>query len=758
MHTLAQKTHNLSKQLSFLKALYISLFFSFPAFSNEVVRCSESFSENTLDIENTQILWMSFLKAQQFVEELEIKTRKEFLKFAASEDRPKDFPANPSTIYKEWTDWNDFLGTTDTEIANNRPLSSVVTEDPPETRQEHKKNNPQRISATSNGKIRKNTTETDNTRSEEWMSFQEAKILIRRLRIRSQREFNRWKKSRIRPHNFPPNPHIIYKKDWISLGEFLGITRIRTITSGWMSFHQAKEFIKTQGITSSTEFNKWRESGKKPYNFPSNPRTTYSQNWEGWEDFLGTTNTPRTRTKKEWMPFHEAKAFIQNQGIISVTKFQEWSKSKLRPHNFPSKPHVIYKEEWNGWNDFLGTTSTPRTRTYTRTRTRTKKEWMFFLEAKAFIQNQGIISSTAFHEWSKLKLRPHNFPSKPHVIYKEEWNGWKDFLGTTNTPRTRTTEWMPFLEAKAFIQNQGITSELQFRKWRKTGKKPHNFPATPHSVYKEDWSGWGDFLGTGNTHSKEWMPFLEAKAFIQTQGITLVSEFYKWKKSDKKPHNFPATPHSVYKEEWNGWKDFLGTTNMPRTRTTEWMPFLEAKAFIQNQGITSEPQFRKWRKDGLHPHNFPANPDRVYIKEWSSWGDFLGTGKKKNTKQDWISYAEAKEFIQTQGITSAAEFSEWRKSELRPHNFPSNPRTIYKEEWSSWGDFLGTGNTNTKTKEWMPFLEAKAFIQTQGITLVSEFYKWKKSDKKPHNFPATPHSVYKEEWNGWKDFLGTTKK
>ena len=426
MHNLAQKTHNLNKQLSFLKAwVYISLFFSSPAFSNpvfKVTECPESFSESTLKIENAQTIWMPFYAAQQFIEELEIKTRKEFLKFAASEDRPKDLPANPSTIYEEWTSWNDFLGIT--EIANNKPLSSVVTEDPSETRQEHKKNNPPRTSATSKGKIRKNTAETDNTRSEEWMSFNEAKILIRRLRIRSQSEFNRWRKSRIRPHNFPPNPHIIYKKDWISLGEFLGITKIRTITSGWMSFHQAKDFIKTQGITSVTEFNKWKKSGKKPYNFPSNPRSTYSQNWEGWDDFLGIN----------WMPFVEAKAFIQSIEITSSIEFNQWSKSRLRPHNFPANPNKIYKEEWKGWGDFLGTGNIKNA----------KKEWMSFQEAKAFIQSIEITSSTEFNQWRKSGLRPHNFPANPERVYKKEWISWKDFLGIN---------WMPFVEAKAFIQS-----------------------------------------------------------------------------------------------------------------------------------------------------------------------------------------------------------------------------------------------------------------------------------------------------------------
>ena len=239
------------------------------------------------------------------------------------------------------------------------------------------------------------------------------------------------------------------------------------------------------------------------------------------------------------------------------------------------------------------------------------------------------------------------------------------------------------LKLKLLFNQLKITSSIEFNQWSKSRLRPHNFPANPNKIYKEEWKGWGDFLGTGNIKNakKEWMPFLEAKAFIQSIEITSSTEFNQWRKSGLRPHNFPSNPERVYKKEWISWKDFLGIN---------WMPFVEAKAFIQSIEITSSIEFNQWSKSRLRPHNFPANPNKIYKEEWKGWGDFLGTGNIKNAKKEWMSFQEAKAFIQTQGITSAAEFSEWSKSESRPHNFPSSPNKTYKENWKDWYDFLGT--------------------------------------------------------------------
>ncbi|MCY4322048.1 MAG: hypothetical protein OXC37_06585, partial [Bdellovibrionaceae bacterium] len=113
---------------------------------------------------------------------------------------------------------------------------------------------------------------------------------------------------------------------------------------------------------------------------------------------------------------------------------------------------------------------------------------------------------------------------------------------------------------------------------------------------------------------------------------------------------------------------------------------------------------------------------------------------------DWMSYEKAREFIRSQGIRTVTEFREWRKSENRPINFPTKPDEVYKEKWQGWKIFFGT--------DWMSYEEAREFIRSQGIRTVTEFRKWKNSDKRPINFPTRPDLVYKKEWQGWPEFFG----
>ena len=61
----------------------------------------------------------------------------------------------------------------------------------------------------------------------------------------------------------------------------------------------------------------------------------------------------------------------------------------------------------------------------------------------------------------------------------------------------------------------------------------------------------------------------------------------------------------------------------------KWMSFAEAQIFMQEQEVTTEPEFRKWKKAGNRPPNFPSHPDRKYKEEWVSWPHFFGTEKCK---------------------------------------------------------------------------------------------------------------------------------
>ena len=54
----------------------------------------------------------------------------------------------------------------------------------------------------------------------------------------------------------------------------------------FLSYTNAKKYIKKIKIKTFREFRKWAKSNKRPRNIPSNPDKVYKKSWRGWKKFL----------------------------------------------------------------------------------------------------------------------------------------------------------------------------------------------------------------------------------------------------------------------------------------------------------------------------------------------------------------------------------------------------------------------------------------------------------------------------------------
>jgi hypothetical protein len=71
-----------------------------------------------------------------------------------------------------------------------------------------------------------------------------------------------------------------------------------------------------------------------------------------------------------------------------------------------------------------------------------------------------------------------------------------------------------FNEARQFVQTLGIKNEDGWKEYCRSGKKPEDIPKYPKTIYKNEWKGLGDWLGTGvlSTHDRIYRPFNDAKS------------------------------------------------------------------------------------------------------------------------------------------------------------------------------------------------------------------------------------------------------
>ena len=192
----------------------------------------------------------------------------------------------------------------------------------------------------------------------------------------------------------------------------------------------------------------------------------------------------------------------------------------------------------------------------------------------------------------------------------------------------------------------------------------------------------------------------------------------------------------------------------------QWMEFEEALKYSCNLKLKSSKTWREKHKSGDMPKNMPSSPHRVYENiGWTTWGDWLGTGRIADNLKVFLPYLEAKVFVSKLNLSGQEDWTKYSQSGNRPNNIPGNPQKVYKGNgWVNFGDWLGTGYTPPRLREFKPFNDAKSFVAELGLRNQNEWRAYVRSGEKPGDIPSLPNKVYKNEgWVSLGDWLGTKR-
>ena len=256
---------------------------------------------------------------------------------------------------------------------------------------------------------------------------------------------------------------------------------------------------------------------------------------------------------------------------------------------------------------------------------------------------------------------------------------------------------------------------------------------------------------------KQFRDFESAREFARGLGFKSQNEWRVFVKSSKKPEDIPSNPDQVFKKsgDWISWGDFLGTGSIANQKR-KFSSYKEAKDFVKALGISGQSEWKKFVKTGKIPPEIPKDPQGAYMyKGWISWGNFLGTGSIAPKNKKFRSFTDSKQFARALGFHNVREWEIYCKSGKKPDDIPSSPSKFYAKEWKSWGDWLGTGRIQTQQREYLSFNDARNFIRGLGLKNHIEWKAYCKPDQKPVDLPAAPERVYKKDWKGLGDWLGT---
>ena len=239
-----------------------------------------------------------FESAREFVRSLGLKNQKEWNEFRISKQMPDDIPSNPNYTYKNkgWKGYGDFTG-----------------------------------------------SGTVGPKDHLFCSFTDLKNLVRKLKLKSRKEWQEYYKSDNKRNDIPSRPENAYKKEWISWGDFLGTGTIASFNKKYRSFEDAREFVHALGVTGQQQWQKeYVKSGNKPDDIPSNPQKVYEKEWKGWGDWTGTGNV--APSNKQYRPYKEAREFVRSLGLKNRDEWNKYCKSGNKPDDISATPWNTYKE------------------------------------------------------------------------------------------------------------------------------------------------------------------------------------------------------------------------------------------------------------------------------------------------------------------------------------------------------------------------------------------------------------------------------
>ena len=244
----------------------------------------------------------------------------------------------------------------------------------------------------------------------------------------------------------------------------------------------------------------------------------------------------------------------------------------------------------------------------------------------------------------------------------------------------------------------------------------------------------------------------------------------------------PFIPPEIDKQikiNLNQFKEYLNARLWSNIGRANWRPFEEAREFARSLNFKEQSAWFKFSKTKDKPPDIPSAPRGVYALNWISWGDWLGTGFFATSQREYMSFKEARTFVNKLKLST---FQDWRKycnGEFPnlislPDDIPVNPQRTYQKEWISWGNFLGSQRVATHLKQFRDFYEAREFVRKLGLKSEKGgrdkekiYMSWRhykadllrdKIGSILSDIPKDPLKAYPDEWISWPDWLGTSTK
>lgn len=462
------------------------------------------------------------------------------------------------------------------------------------------------------------------TPRKKWMSFEKARSIVRGLGLKSHRDWVRYCASGEKYELIPSNPDKNYKNSgWISMGDWLGARVSRR------KYDINHDYFKTWSSNMAYVLGLWFADGNIHHNvFTIVLHKDDSYLLQSILDDMSATYNVKFYDNMSSLTV-TSPTFIEDVKKLGGKERKSWDVK------FPLIPKQYMPDFMRGlWDGDGCITFNKGDNSYRSSIGSASKE--FANGIRDCLNSVGIKSSIRTVLTKKGHVVVGNKLSRDSVFYVIDVgiNGTRrlrDFMYVGDSDLKMFRKYNKFIlsgeinlsyadrvycdfeAARSFARSKGLQKRDDwFASYDKMGRC--DIPKAPHMYYTE-WSGWRDWLGPS---LPRFLTFGEASVVVKSMNIKGCSQWNELCRRGLIPKNIPKRPYYVYKNEWLGWRYWLGLNSL------SYNDFLLA---VKTNGIKTRLEWSSFYVANKALGIYPRHPDRVYYgKGWTSWSDVLNKG------------------------------------------------------------------------------------------------------------------------------------
>ncbi|MCA6369130.1 MAG: hypothetical protein IM631_05075 [Cytophagales bacterium] len=251
--------------------------------------------------------------------------------------------------------------------------------------------------------------------------------------------------------------------------------------------------------------------------------------------------------KRDFLNYEEAKIFLTTFKLQTRSEYNILRQSNDEVRRLcPAKPEHHYID-YKSIFDYLSINKTAKKDLPVIVQ---RKKYLPYSEILRRIRSYGVQSKK---EWDELVKKP----GEPDDLNVYRDNGFRSYRYLFGGREHINDKYLPYERAAALVRTLDILTSRDYTMAYKEGKLPKTLPASPHVVYRSEWSGWNDFTGGG----REMATYEQLKEIVRKVGITSYVMYLEFRERYKGNLRFPVKPAETYKGEFVSYIELFGKKN-----------------------------------------------------------------------------------------------------------------------------------------------------------------------------------------------------